>query len=150
MEEIMFESSSYHTVDDKGRVIMPARFRDGLKDEEHYGAVLTYWDGCLYGYAFKEWEALKLSILAGKSTAMRSLRRLFIGRAQHVSCDKQHRILIPQALRGYADIKTDIVMVGSLDRFEIWDLEKWEAQTIEMEKDLQRPEAREEIAALGL
>ncbi len=146
----MFESSSYHTVDDKGRVIMPARFRDGLQDEEHYGAVLTCWDGCLYGYPFKEWEALKLTILGGKSITMSKLRRVFIGQAQQVSCDKQHRILIPQALRGYANIQTEIVMVGSLDRFEIWDREKWDAQIVEMEKSLQLPEAREEIAALGL
>ncbi len=146
----MFESSSYHTVDDKGRVIMPARFRDGLKDEEHYGAVLTYWDGCLYGYPLKEWESLKRTILEGRTTTMANLRRVFIGRAQQVPCDKQHRILIPQTLRGYANIQTEIVMVGSLDRFEIWDREKWEFQIIEMEKALQSPEAREEIASLGL
>ncbi len=146
----MFRSSSFHTIDPKGRIIIPARFRKMLQAEDEYGVVVSNKDGCLYAYTFSEWKSLESRILAAKSAAMEKFKRFFLGNACPLKCDKQDRILIPPSLRTYAGIKKDIVLVGVLDRFEIWSREKWDQAQSEMEQDLQKEEVREEIASLGL
>lgn len=147
----MFRSSSFHTIDPKGRIIVPARFRDILKaDDDGYGVVVSNRSGCLYAYTFSEWKQLEKKILAAKSAATETLKRFFLGNACFLKCDRQDRILIPQSLRTYADIQKDIVMVGVLDRFEIWAREKWDEANLKMEQELEKPEAKEEIASLGL
>ena len=147
----MFRSSSFHTIDPKGRIILPARFRDILKaDDDGYGVVVSIKDGCLYAYTFSEWKKLEKKVLAAKSAAMEKFKRFFLGNASPLKCDKQDRILIPQSLRTYAGIEKDIVLVGVLDRFEIWSREKWDQENLKMEQELEKEEVREEIASLGL
>ena len=146
----MFRSSSFHTIDPKGRVIIPARFREVLKAEDVYGVVISIKDGCLYAYTFSEWKNLETKILAAKSAAMEKFKRFFLGNACPLKLDKQDRILIPPSLRTYAGIEKDIVLVGVLDRFEIWSREKWDQENLKMEQDLEKEEVREEIASLGL
>jgi MraZ protein len=147
----VFRSSSFHTIDPKGRIIIPARFRDVLKaDEEEYGVVVSIKDGCLYAYTFSEWKQLEKKILAAKSAAMEKFKRFFLGNACPLKCDKQDRILIPPSLRTYAGIEKDIVLVGVLDRFEIWARERWDQENMKMEQELEKEEVREEIASLGL
>ena len=148
----MFRGSSFHTIDNKGRLIIPARFRQFIKSEEGDGVMISRMDSCLVAYPFKEWRSLenKILSLAETSENMRRFRRVFIGGAFECACDKQDRILIPQSLRQYADLDKEIVLVGVLEHFEIWARQKWEQENIALEKDFKKEEVRNEIAKLGL
>ncbi len=148
----MFRGSSFHTIDSKGRIIIPARFRDVIKAQESNGVMVSRMDGGLVAYTYDEWRNIETRILslAEKSENMRRFRRVFIGGAFECSCDKQDRILIPQNLRQYAEIDKEIVLVGVLDHFEIWSRKSWDRENIHLEKDMKKEDARNEIAKLGL
>jgi MraZ protein len=148
----MFRGSSFHTIDDKGRIIIPARFRDHIKNNGQLGIMLSRMDNCLVGYTFDEWNKIEKRILslAEKTQSMRRFRRVFIGGAHECIGDKQDRILIPPALRQYAHLEKELVIVGVLDHFEIWSRENWEQENHELEKDMQEEDVRNEIAKLGL
>lgn len=148
----MFRGSSYHTIDDKGRIVIPTRFRVLARAEEADGLMVSRMDSCLLAYPFAEWHKLEERILqlAEKSDTMRRFRRIFIGGAHECACDKQDRILIPPVLRQYADLNKDIVLVGVLDHFEIWSRENFEKESLTLENELRNPEARNEIAKLGI
>jgi len=148
----MFRGSSFHTIDAKGRLIIPARFRDVIRAGGESRLMLSRMDGCLVGYAFAEWHKIESRILsmAQKSDSMRRFRRVFIGGAFECACDKQERILIPPLLREYADLQKDVVLVGVLDHFEVWSRDKWEQENQNLAADLKQEEVRNEIASLGL
>lgn len=148
---IMLRGSSFHTIDPKGRVIIPARFKDELKNGGD-GIIISHMDNCLVAYTHEEWEKIETRILslAEKSETMRRFRRVFIGGAFHCNWDKQDRILIPPTLRQYASLEKEIVMVGVLDHFEIWSKENWEKENLHLAEDLKEEELRNEIARLGL
>lgn len=146
----MFRSSSYHTIDEKGRVIIPARFRDALKDEKENGVMITNMSGCIYAYTISQWEELEKRILSAKSARMIRFRRFFLGNSCMCLCDKQDRILIPQNLREYAQLEKDIVLSGNLDRFEIWSRPKWDAENKQIELELEEPDALEEVSQWGI
>ena len=148
----MFRGSSFHTIDSKGRIIIPTRFRDVIKAQGTNGVMVSRMDGALVAYPYDEWRKIETRILslAEKSENMRRFRRVFIGGAFECSCDKQDRILIPQNLRQYAEIEKDIVLVGVLDHFEIWSRKSWDRENIHLEKDMKKEDVRNEIAKLGL
>ena len=148
----MFRGSSVHTIDSKGRIIIPARFRDLIKVGNPNSLMVSRLDRCLVAYPIEEWHKVESKILslAEKSDTMRRFRRVFIGGASECPCDKQDRILIPPLLRQYADFKKEIALVGVLTHFEIWCREKWEKENMAMEKDMKNEEVRKEIAGLGL
>ena len=146
----MFRSSSFHTIDAKGRIIIPSRFRNILKSDKIYGVMVSNKDDCLYAYTFSEWEKVENKILSTKTNAMADFRRFFLGNSCECMCDRQDRILIPKSLREYANLEKDIVLVGNLDRFEIWDRGQWDKINKEMEQKLKKEEVKEEIASLGL
>jgi MraZ protein len=148
----MFRGSSYHTIDDKGRIVVPSRFRELARSEDGDGIMVSRMDQCLVAYPIEAWHQLEERILrlAEKSDIMRRFRRVFIGGAHECSCDKQDRILIPPSLRQYAGLKKDIVLVGVLDHFEIWSRENHENEELMLLNDLKNPEARNEIARLGI
>lgn len=148
----MFRGSSFHTIDSKGRIIIPARFRDVIKAQGSNGVMVSRMDGGLVAYTYDEWRKIEARILslAEKSENIRRFRRVFIGGAFECSCDKQDRILIPQNLRQYAEIDKEIVLVGVLDHFEIWSRKSWDRENIHLEKDMKKEDARNEIAKLGL
>lgn len=148
----MFRGSSVHTIDSKGRIIIPARFRDLIKVGNSNSLMISKLDKCLVAYPIEEWHKIesKIMSLAEKSDAMRRFRRVFIGGASECLCDKQDRILIPPLLRKYADFEKEIALVGVLTHFEILSLEKWEKENVAMEKDMKNEEVRKEIAGLGL
>ena len=111
----MFRGSSFHTIDDKGRVVVPTRFRDLLRKEgSPDGVMVSRMDQCLLAYHFEDWYRLENRILqlAEKSESMRRFRRIFIGGASECLCDKQDRILVPPMLRQYAGLSREIVLVG--------------------------------------
>ena len=148
----MFRGSSFHTIDTKGRIIIPARFRDVIKAPASNGVMVSRMDGGLVAYTYDEWRKIETRILslAEKSENMRRFRRVFIGGAFECSSDKQDRILIPQNLRQYAELDKEIVLVGVLDHFEIWSRKSWDKENIHLEKDMKKEDARNEIAKLGL
>ena len=148
----MFRGSSYHTIDAKGRIIIPSRFRELLRDGERPGVMASNMDQGLVAYPFTEWRRIeeKILALAEKSDTMRRFRRVFIGGAFECFCDRQERILIPPTLREYAKFDKEIVLVGVLDHFEIWAKESWERENTVLEQDIQREDVRNEIARLGL
>jgi len=148
----MFRGSFFHTIDSKGRIIIPSKFRDVIKAQESNGVMVSRIDGGLVAYTYDEWYNIETRILslAEKSENMRRFRRVFIGGAFECACDKQDRILIPQNLRQYAELDKDIVLVGVLDHFEIWSRQSWDRENIHLEKDMKKEEVRNEIAKLGL
>ena len=148
----MFRGSSFHTIDTKGRIIIPARFRDVIKADGADGVMVSRMDSCLVGYPFNEWRKIEAKILAmaEKSENMRRFRRVFIGGAFECNCDKQDRILIPPSLRQYAVFEKEIVLVGVLDHFEIWSRDNWDNENLNLEEDMKKEEVRNEIAKLGI
>ena len=147
----MFRGCSFHTIDQKGRIIVPARFRDIIKANGD-GVMVSMMDKCLVSYTLEDWREIenKILSLAEKSESMRRFRRVFIGGAFQCACDKQERILIPPTLRAYGEFEREIVLVGVLDHFEIWSREKWEKEQHHMEADMKKEDVRNEIAKLGL
>ena len=147
----MFRGTSYHTIDDKGRIIIPARFRDVIKANSSEGLMVSGKDNHLLVYTFEEWRKIEANILAQavKGDRMRRFIRFFIGAAVSCNCDKQDRILIPPTLRDYAGLQRDIVLVGVLDHFEIWSKDNYGQDLHAFEDDMQKEEVRNEIAGLG-
>jgi MraZ protein len=148
----MFRGSSFHTIDIKGRIIIPKRFRDFISDRDGHRLMVSRMDKSLVVYALREWEKIESKILslAEKNDNMRRFRRVFIGGAFECIWDKQDRILVPPTLRGYAGLDKEIVLVGVLDHFEIWSRENWDKENATMEKDMKKEEVRNEIAKLGI
>jgi len=148
----MFRGSSFHTIDAKGRVIIPTRFRDVIRADGADGLMISRMDSCLVGFTFNEWRNIESKILAmaEKNDNMRRFRRVFIGGSFECSCDKQDRILVPPSLRQYAELEKEIVLVGVLDHFEIWSRDNYDKETMVLEKDMKKEEVRNEIARLGI
>lgn len=120
----MFLGEYQHSIDEKGRVIMPARFRDQLGDKF---IITRGLDGCLFVYPMDEWLKLSHEVqnlpLARKDARFFS-RLLFSGAAEG-ECDKQGRVSIPNNLREYALVQKDVVIIGVSTRLEIWSVENW-------------------------
>ncbi|MFZ5570571.1 MAG: division/cell wall cluster transcriptional repressor MraZ [Thermodesulfobacteriota bacterium] len=148
----MFRGSSFHNLDPKGRFVIPSRFRDVIRNGGADGVMMTRMDASLFAYPFEEWKKIEAKVLSltEKSDTMRRFRRIFLGGASDCYCDKQGRILVPPALRQYAALDKEIVLVGVLDHFEIWSRERWDKENLQMEEDMIKEEVRNEIAKLGL
>ena len=114
-----------HSLDAKGRLIVPAKLRESLGES----FVLTKsLDHCLAIYPNEGWERFieKIETLPKiSSEPARRLRRFYFGNSQTIEVDKQGRILIPQNLREYANLSRDAVLIGVNDHVEIWDQETW-------------------------
>lgn len=121
----MFMSEYNHTVDAKGRLIIPSKFRETLGEEF---VVTKGMDGCLFVYANKDWTDFeqKLTSLPLINKEARQFARFFLAGAAQVELDKQGRILVPANLRTFAGLDKDIVLVGVGSRIEIWSKENWE------------------------
>jgi len=148
----MFRESSFNTIDSKGRIIIPARFRDVIKAEGSDRVIVTRLDKALFAYTFDQWSKIESKVLAMSETSeyMRRFRRVFIGGASDCNCDKQGRILIPPVLRQYAELEKEIVLVGQIVHFEIWSKENYEQEVVQMEEDMKKEAVSNEIAKLGL
>ncbi|MEP6776344.1 MAG: division/cell wall cluster transcriptional repressor MraZ [Chloroflexota bacterium] len=121
----MFLGRFEHSVDTKGRVAVPARFRDRLSGE----LILTRGnDGCLYLFTEESWEPLaaKLNALPTGDEDARNLRRAVFSSAEPVELDKQGRVIIPDHLRQYAGITGDVSIIGLGEYIEIWDTLAWQ------------------------
>jgi len=124
----VFRGRHYHTVDPKGRLSIPAKFRDVLESHYNGGLVVAQFDRCLVTYPEEEWMRLEERVRQLPSTQLELrnyLRRFF---SSGVDCppDKQGRILLPPELRRAAGIAKDAVLVGLVNFFEIWSRERWD------------------------
>lgn len=126
----MFRGRYEHTIDPKGRLKLPSRFWDVLQKKYDRNLVITNLDGCLSAFPIKEWNRLEERILSlpTMKQEVRYFKRFFLGSAVDCSVDRQRRILVPQSLRTYAELKKDVVFVGLINRFEIWAKEKLDPQ----------------------
>ena len=141
----MFMGEYKHTVDTKGRLIVPSKFREQLGDEF---VVTKGLDGCLFVYSKSEWENIeeKFRNVPLTTKDARKFARFFFAGAASCEVDKQGRILLPVVLREYAGIEKDVVSVGVFNRVEIWDKDKWQESNSYDDMD----EIAEHMADLGL
>jgi len=120
----MFLGEYQHSVDAKGRLIVPSKFRDGLGESF---VVTKGLDKCLFAYAKEEWKVFedKLKQLPLTNVGARRFVRFFFAGAIECEMDNQGRIMIPANLREYAELKKDVVSIGVNNRIEIWNRENW-------------------------
>ncbi|MFO1518099.1 MAG: division/cell wall cluster transcriptional repressor MraZ [bacterium] len=123
----MFRGRFENTIDSKGRISVPSKFREVLSAHYDERLIITNFDGCLWAYPVKEWQAIeeKVSSLPQFKAEVRALQRVFISAASECPLDKQGRILIPPSLREYAGIEREVVFVGMVKRIEIWGKGQW-------------------------
>jgi MraZ protein len=144
-----FEGRSRHTLDEKGRLAIPARFREVLDQKGDSSLVVTNLNNCLVAFAREDWRKIKdkaVNLPLFDNAATIYLRYFISG---GVECPlKQNRILIPPHLRGLAGLKKEVVLVGHLTRFEIWDKVKWEEEFERVKESF--PEASQSLSDLGI
>ena len=142
----MFMGEYNHTIDAKGRLIVPAKFREILGDNF---IVTKGLDGCLFVCPNDEWtrfeEKLKSLPLTNKNA--RQFTRFFLAGAAACEVDKQGRILLPQVLREFASLEKDVVLVGVASRIEIWSRERWDESMNTYDGDMD--EVAENMESLG-
>ncbi|KKB73849.1 MULTISPECIES: division/cell wall cluster transcriptional repressor MraZ [Bacillus] len=129
----MFMGEYQHTIDAKGRMIVPAKFREGLGEQ----FVLTRGlDQCLFGYPMSEWKLIeeKLKALPLTKKDARAFTRFFFSGATECELDKQGRINIASPLLSYAKLEKECVVIGVSNRIELWSREIWE-QYVEEQED---------------
>ncbi len=130
----MFSGEFTHSVDDKGRLTIPAKFREELAS----GIVVTRGlDKCLWAYTKSEWEKLaeKVSALPSTSEAARNFTRFIFASASESIPDRQGRVLIPQNLRDRADITDEAAVIGVMNRVEIWNPARWSETFAKVEEN---------------
>ena len=128
----MFLGTHAPKLDEKGRIILPSKFRDELAS----GLVLTRGqEHCVYVFSQREFEALHEKIRQAPVTSKqaRDYLRVFLSGASAEVPDKQNRVTIPQTLRSYAGLDRDLVVIGAGSRAEIWDAQAWETYLAEQE-----------------
>ena len=136
-----------HSLDTKGRMAIPAKFRDKLVS----GAIITRGiDNCLFVFAHAEWEALatKLIALPLAQANSRAFVRLMLAGASDVVFDNQGSILIPDYLRKYAGLKKDVVVAGLYNRIEVWDESAWQSYKTKTESSSEA--IAEQLGELGI
>ncbi len=123
----MFIGTNDHSLDPKGRVILPRKFRDELGQDMVFTKGMGT-ERCLYVFPVAEFEAFanKLRNLPLTGGRNRDFIRVFVANASQETADSQGRVVIPQALREYANLTKDVVVVGQLNRIELWDKAEWE------------------------
>ena len=129
---IMFMGEYQHTIDAKGRMIVPAKFREGLGEQ----FVLTRGlDQCLFGYPMNEWKLIeeKLKALPLTKKDARAFTRFFFSGATECELDKQGRVNIASSLLNYAKLENECVVIGVSNRIELWSKVIWEQYTEEQE-----------------
>ena len=125
----MFYGQYEHSLDAKDRVIIPSKFREIFKENYAEKFFITRGlDRCLFVFTEEEWKSQerKFKDMSFTKEDARKFNRLYFSGACEALCDKQGRILIPDYLKSYAEIKQDVVIIGVSDRIEIWAKEKWD------------------------
>ena len=150
----MFRGVNNISLDAKGRMAIPTRFRESLQSSCASQLVVTVdTDRCLLIYPLPEWQEIerKLVKLPSLNKTARHLQRMLMGNATDVEMDGQGRILIPTTLRSYAGLEKKAVMIGQGHKFELWNEESWNNQLNEwQETDLEQLELPTDLETLSL
>lgn len=151
----MFRGANKVTLDAKGRIAMPTRYRERIleRGDGHLVATIDRADRCLLIYPLPDWEEIerKLVTLPTLNSAARSLQRLMIGHATELELDSHGRVLIAPKLREYAQLSRECMLIGQGARFELWDERQWDAQREEWLKvDGKGEELSAELSSLSL
>ena len=146
----MFRGRSTHTLDSKGRLIIPARFREVLRAGYDDRLIITNLHRCLVAYPFEEWRLIenKTASLSAIDENVKAFLRLFISGAVECPLDRQGRVLIPPSLREYADLNKEIVLAGMLKNFEIWDKALWDEEINKSRENY--PQLSATLAQIGI
>ena len=143
----MFKGRYSHTLDSKGRLSIPSKFREVLSEHQEDVLILTNFDSCLLGFTREEWRLLEEKIRGQSMFStmlrkdMRAFVRYFFSGASECPLDRQGRILIPPTLREFAGLEKEVVLTGVANRIEIWSKERWGAFLSDSQENF------EEIAA---
>jgi MraZ protein len=139
----VFVGTFEHSLDDKGRVVLPATFRSHLADR----GVLTQFDTCLALWTADGFQAVaqRLTEKIREGAAPQEAMRAFAANAHEVRPDSQGRITIPQRLRDFARLDRDVVVIGAIERIEIWNAARWNEVSATADEDLS-----DAVRALGL
>ncbi len=142
----VFMGEFHHNIDEKGRIIIPARFREGLGDAF---VVTKGLDQCLFVYPRHEWDVLteKLRQLPFTRSETRAFTRFFFSGAAETGCDSQGRTVIPPNLREYAELLKEAVIIGVGNRIEIWSQPSWNDMRSDAEENYE--ELAEKLNELG-
>lgn len=143
----MFMGEYHHSLDEKGRLIVPSKFREPLDGR---CVVTRGLDNCLFMYPVPEWEAMeaKLRQLPLTQRDARAFVRFFFSGATDLDLDKQGRIMIPPNLREFADLEKDVIVIGVSTRIELWSKGVWESYVEEAESSFDA--IAEKIVDLGI
>jgi|SRR5579863_1697612 len=152
----MFRGRFQHTFDSKGRVSIPAKFREALSSSNGNGSapeiliVSTDFDHCLVAFPLHAWNQFeaKLKTLPAMDSGVKDFLRFFYSWAVECPLDRQGRILIPPALRDYAGLYRDTILIGLVNKIEFWDLERWKEKELQFSKQADRISGA--LASLGL
>ena len=143
----MFLGEYQHSLDSKGRITVPSRFREQLGDKFVATKGL---DNCIFLYPMEEWKTIeeKLKSLPFTRADVRSFARFFFSGASEMEIDRQGRTLMPINLREYASIDKDLIIIGVGSRIEIWSAANWGKYTLEAESSYE--EIAESMVDLGI
>ncbi len=143
----MFLGKYSHNIDSKGRVIIPAKFREQLGEQF---IITNGFEGCLFVYPMGEWEELSASLskLPSNQKSARYLQRTFLSGAAEAEPDKQGKVLITQPHREYAGLSKEVVIIGVSKRVEIWDAQRW-LEYSQNEEEMTVEEAAESLEEIS-
>ena len=148
--ETMFRGRYEYTIDSKGRVSVPSKFREILNQQYDDRLVITNYDHCLVAFPYQEWSLMeeKVKTLPTLSKDTRAFLRFFYSSGIDCEIDKQGRLLIPQSLRDYANLQKDVILVGEGKKIEIWAKERWEEVVKRAQEEFDQ--ISDTLASLGL
>ncbi len=156
MSDIEFLGSYEHTFDSKGRISVPAKFREVLADRYTEEKLIVTPDldssHCLFGFPSEVWRQVgeKRKAYPTLDREMNDLFRHVYSNAEECPLDRQGRILVPSTLRAYAGIAREAILIGFKDRIEIWDRRRWKEKESEFSQDSRRLKATQRLASLGM
>jgi MraZ protein len=142
----LFRGRFFNVMDDKGRITIPPRYRDILKERQEQQLIVTNLDGYLMAFPLSEWEVIeqRFSRISDFRKDLRSFIRFFVSGAAECPLDRQGRILLPPNLREYAKLDKDVVLAGAISCFEIWDRPSWDQEMARIET-MDTDEVRKEL-----
>ena len=147
----MFRGRFEHNVDAKGRVSLPAKYRDIMSTNYTDRLVITNYDSCLIAYPYEEWVTFEENFrqYSIMQEDVEVFMHYFISGATECTIDKLGRILIPPILRKHAGLEREIVFVGMITRIQIWDKQRWEQKFQKAQEAFDQIKGKEQLAKLG-